>query len=186
MTLAPVMESNRAREASTALAPLFRYPDHEYSRWLTRARRVLSELDPDAARALDAFAEDVSEVKPGELQATYTSTFDLAPSCSPYLGVHLFGDEARDRARLLVGLRGEYAKRDTTTEQGELPDHVAEVLSFANEFGEKEWSDLVQLVLAPALRAMDGLLSPSTNPYRHLIAAARHLSAAAEPTGGES
>lgn len=104
-----------------------------------------------------------------ELQSIYTSTFDLAPSCSPYLGTHLFGDESRDRARLMVGLRA------AGIEGNELPDHIAEVLAFAPRFGEDEWNDLVVLVLEPALTKMDALLRATSNPYREVVAEALAL-----------
>jgi nitrate reductase molybdenum cofactor assembly chaperone NarJ/NarW len=104
-----------------------------------------------------------------ELQAIYTATFDLAPSCSPYLGTHLFGDDSRDRVRLMVGLRGAGVRGE------ELPDHIAEVLAFAPRFSEEEWRELVPLVLAPALAKMDALLRETSNPYRHAVAEALAL-----------
>jgi nitrate reductase molybdenum cofactor assembly chaperone NarJ/NarW len=104
-----------------------------------------------------------------DLQAVYTATFDLAPSCSPYLGTHLFGDESRDRARLMLGLRG------AGIEGKELPDHIAEVLAFAPRFSEEEWRELVPLVLEPALAKMDELLRGGANPYRHAVAEALAL-----------
>jgi len=104
-----------------------------------------------------------------DLQATYTATFDLAPSCSPYLGTHLFGDESRDRVRLMAGLRG------AGVAGAELPDHIAEVLAFAPKFSEEEWRELVPLVLVPALKKMDELLRETANPYRHAVAEALAL-----------
>ncbi|HEV2720242.1 MAG TPA: molecular chaperone TorD family protein [Thermoanaerobaculia bacterium] len=120
----------------------------------------------------DAFARLASRFRypaTPELQAIYTSTFDLAPACSPYLGTHLFGDDSRDRARLMVGLRGAGVRGQ------ELPDHIAEVLAFAPKFSDEEWRELVPLVLEPALRKMDALLRETTNPYRHAVAEALAL-----------
>ena len=107
----------------------------------------------------------------GEQQMAYTSTFDVAPACSPYLGTHLFGDDMRDRSRLMVGLRMTYARG---TEE-ELPDHIAEVIDFADRYEEEEWGELRQLVLLPALTRMEEILAATSNPYRHLIRATRHL-----------
>jgi nitrate reductase assembly molybdenum cofactor insertion protein NarJ len=81
----------------------------------------------------------------------------------------------------MVGLRMSY-RRAGDADAAELPDHVAEVMGFASRFDDEEWRDLVPLVLAPALAKMDALLRPTSNPYRHLIAAARQLS----ETGGAS
>ena len=109
-----------------------------------------------------------------ELQAVYTTTFDLGPSCSPYLGVHLFSEEGRDRARLMVGLKLAY-RRGGKLPSAELPDHISEVLAFAPHFGDEEWADLVRLVLIPALTKMNDILGPTSNPYRLAVAAAAAL-----------
>ena len=105
-----------------------------------------------------------------ELSTIYTSTFDLAPSCSPYVGVHLFGDENADRARLMVGLRLAY-KRIGMSEGDEMPDHIANVLAFAARQPE-ERDDLMHMVLVPALRKMNEILAPTSNPYREVVAEA--------------
>jgi len=137
------------------LAHLFRYPE------------------TPVACDLGAFAEEMNALDLAEQQATYTSTFDLAPSCTPYLGIHLFGDENPDRARLMVGLKLAY-KRVGIQPSTELPDHVAEVLAFAERDDVEEHDELVQFVLKPALTKMNDILSPTRNPYRHLVAAALH------------
>lgn len=156
------------------LAPLFRYPDEAYTRRVSEARDVVT--DPD----LDAFAGAIAQLDLPAQQATYTSTFDLAPSCSPYLGIHLFGEENRDRARLMVGLRMSYTRAGIPVDDSELPDHIAEVCAFAPRADREEWIDLESLVLRPALQKMDEILRPTANPYRHLVSAALHLG------GGES
>jgi len=146
-------------EPFAALAELFRYPEAPLD-------LAYVDLNDDARRELAALDRR-------EWEAAYTSTFDLAPSCSPYLGAHLFTDESPDRARLLVGLRTSYAKAGMHFNESELPDHIAEVLAFAAHDEAEEWPDLVRLILVPALTKMDELVRGSSNPYRHLIAAAR-------------
>jgi nitrate reductase assembly molybdenum cofactor insertion protein NarJ len=164
------------RAAFAALAPLFRYPDASFAMRLGDIREVRRDRD------LEEFVTAISRLSLRDQQVTYTSTFDLAPSCSPYLGAHRFGEESPERARFMVGLRTRYADRDAT----ELPDHIAEVLGFAARYEDDEWDDLGRLVLVPAIAMMDDILRPTTNPYRHLVAAVRHLSAAAFSDGGES
>lgn len=135
------------------LAHLFRYPE------------------APIACDVEAFASEMNALDLSEQQATYTSTFDLAPSCTPYLGIHLFGDENPDRARLMVGLKLAY-KRLGIEPNNELPDHIAEVLAFAERDDVEERDELRQFVLIPALTKMHSILSPTSNPYRHLVAAA--------------
>jgi nitrate reductase delta subunit len=143
--------------AFAMLAPLFRYPDESFRRRLEEACRAMP--------AVDSFAGAVAGIEVDALQAVYSSTFDLSPACSPYLGSHVFGDESPERARLMLGLRMKGAGTS------ELPDHVAEVLANATAFDPEEWHELRQLILIPALRKMDAALRSTSNPYRHLIAA---------------
>jgi nitrate reductase assembly molybdenum cofactor insertion protein NarJ len=140
-----------------ALAPLFRYPDDGFRHHLDEAQR--------AAPPVASFANAIADVRLDSLQALYSSTFDLAPSCSPYLGSHVFGDETPERARLMLGLRMKGAGST------ELPDHIAEVLARADAFDDDEWHELRELILVPALAKMDELLRATANPYRHLVAA---------------
>jgi len=163
--------------AFATLAELFRYPE-------ASPDPTQVTLNDDARLEFDEFAREIAALDRHELQAAYTSTFDLAPSCSPYLGTHLFGAAGVERGRLLAGLRAGYARAGIDFDQREVPDHVAEVLAFAAHEETEEWSDLVRLILVPALTKMDALVRPTSNPYRHLIAAARQTSEAASCRGG--
>jgi len=146
------------------LAPLFRYPDISLQAHLEGMRLR-------GNREIEAFAAEMARLDLAQQQSTYTATFDLAPSCTPYLGVHLFGDENPDRARLMVGLRQAYRRAGLESNGSELPDHVAEVLEFAEHAGEDS-GDLARLVLLPALTRMQQILAPTGNPWRHAVAAA--------------
>lgn len=180
-TLRPV---NVMRESIAALAPLFVYPGVFYDRHLERAR-ASAEVDGNAAESLRLFVDEVEQLGRAGLESLYTRTFDLGPTCLPYLGAHLFDAESRDRARLMVGLRMTYRNGGHESDT-ELPDHIAEVLRFAPKFDHEEWPELLRLVLLPALEKMNQCLAGSTNPYRHLVSAAAALSRAAAVEGGES
>lgn len=172
-----------SRVALAALAPLFSFPDENFAKHADAARALVSECDSTAGCSLDELVSTLRGLTAATREITFTSTFDLAPSCSPYLGVHLFGDESRDRARLMVGLRGSFTAGGYDS-GSELPDHIAVVLSFATRFEEEEWRDLLRLVLLPALEKMEALLASTPNPYRHLISATRSLTRAAIKEGG--
>lgn len=159
-------------ETFAALAEFFRYPEES------------PRLNDDVHGELGEFAREIAALDRRELQAAYTSTFDLAPSCSPYLGAHLFGAAGLERGRLLAGLRASYTRAGIHFDEREVPDHVAEVLAFAAHEETEEWFDLVRLILVPALTKMEALVQPTSNPYRHLIAAARQASEAALCRGG--
>ena len=152
--MSAVAERSVTRATLAALAPLYRYPEE----------RVDAHAEAHGEPLASFFAE-MRALPLAQQQELYTRTFDLAPSCSPYLGVHLFGDDDSRRARLMMGLR-RIQKRGP-----ELPDHIAEVLAIAESFDEAEWGELVALVLGPALAVMHMSLCDSANPYRHLVAA---------------
>ena len=168
---------------NASLAPLFMWPGEDYLQQIDAARASAAFCDRQSARKLQELANGLGGLTASEREITYTATFDLAPSCSPYLGIHLFGEDSRDRSRLMVGLRTTFdsAGHDCG---GELPDHLAVVLSFASHFEEEEWGDLVHLILVPALEKMDELLAKTANPYRHLLSATRSLSRTALEEGG--
>lgn len=183
MTRFSTVERATIRIAFSALGELFRYPDGSFGEKLAEALSVFT-LQPEGSAELEAFAEEIVVLDRAAQQAAYTSTFDLAPSCPPYLGVHLFGGESPDRVRLMSGLRESYRRGGIDADSIELPDHVAEVLSFAERYEEKEWAELGHLVLRPALTKMAAILAKTANPYRHLVAAALRLAREAFPEGG--
>ncbi|MHB0971800.1 MAG: molecular chaperone TorD family protein [Thermoanaerobaculia bacterium] len=167
-----------ARAAFASLAPLYRYPGRDVIDLAGRAWTAVRVADAAAADVLERFVMNTAATPIGELQATYTSTFDLAPLCSPYLGDHLFESDESRRARLMLGLRASYHMHEIDEEM-ELPDHIAVVIRLASCCGEDEWEDLGTLVLLPALKSMESILAPTGNPYRHLVNATRRLAATA-------
>lgn len=166
------------RVAFEIMGQLFRYPDESFGEGLAEALNAFTGASP-ASEALERFAEEIVILDRAAQQASYTATFDRAPSCSPFLGAHLFGGEAPERARLVEKLRESYRRGGIDADAIERPDHIAEVLAFAEHFEDDEWLELGRLVLTPALAKMDAILAPTANPYRHLVAAARHLAAEA-------
>lgn len=167
-----------ARRAAVALGSLFAYPRRErFATQLARAEGgLLAAGQDDAAASLDAFERAAARLSFQELEDLYGRTFDLSPSCIPFLSVHLFGQESFRRARLMTGLEDAYQKAgfDRTEGGNELPDHLGVVLRAAEVFSEEEWRELVEMVLARPLAKMAGALDPK-NPYRHLVETVRRL-----------
>jgi nitrate reductase molybdenum cofactor assembly chaperone NarJ/NarW len=176
---APV--ASGCRDALRSLAPLFVWPGLACEAEVERAIE-LAHLDAKAVEKLDLFTEEICRLELADREILYTSTFDLAPSCSPYLGVHLFEEDNLARGRLMIGLRSSYVAGGFDPGV-ELPDHIGLVLAFATRFSEEEWPDLVRLILLPALERMERALAETTNPYRHLVSAARRLGLAAAEEG---
>lgn len=173
-----------ARAAFAALAPLFRYPGGDVIDVAGRAWTAVRVVDAAAADVLERFVMATASTPIGDMQATFTSTFDLAPLCSPYLGDHLFASDESRRARLMLGLRASYHMHEIDEEM-ELPDHISVVIRLASCCGDDEWDDLGTLVLLPSLKSMESILTPTGNPYRHLVTATRRLAAAAFEGGAK-
>jgi nitrate reductase delta subunit len=112
---------------------------------------------------------------PAALEELYTSTFDLEPACTPYLGVQLLGDENPVRGMLLAKLVELYAAEGFQPRE-ELADHVAEVLGFlAVAQPGTARDDLVLDGLVPALGKMIEGLGDRENPYREVLTAVREI-----------
>lgn len=187
-TLSPAGTSDLAadRRAAAALGALFAYPRRKrFAADLAHAEgRLLAAGHEAAAEALGSFERAVARLGFEELEDLYTRTFDLTPTCVPFLSVHLFGQESFRRARLMTGLEEAYQRAGfdraagAAAEGRELPDHVGVVLRAAEAFPADEWRDLVELAMAKPLARMAGALAPAgarANPYRHLVEAVRRL-----------
>jgi nitrate reductase delta subunit len=158
-------------ETLRRLAGLLEYPRPGFA---SRAGDCAGRLSADhvaGAERLERFAAWARAAGPAALEEAYTSAFDLAPLCSPYVGDLLFG-ACRERSYLLSGLRE--LQRDAGLEPGsELPDHVAEVLRLvAAPIPDDVRDDLLRDGLAPALKKMLAALDEARHPWADVLAAA--------------
>lgn len=175
--MSPLLRTEVFVDIAEACAHLFELPDQEFASLARKAASNARSVDAAAADALDALALEAERAGGQALEEAFVRTFELQPSCSPYAGPHLFGDEGFQRGRMLSSLRAgfERAQFDSKTE---LPDHVAVLLRFAARIEGPEREELLDWCLATPLVAMEKRLQDSTNPYRHLCRAARILFAA--------
>ncbi len=168
------MGDARARQALGELSRLLSYPQDDLPALARRCVELGAPGTP-AGAALACFAEFAERTPPSALQELYTSTFDLGPTCAPYLGVHLLGEENPLRGPFLARLSGIYAAEGYAS-RGELADHVAEVLAFlAVARPGPERDDLVADGLLPALGRMAEALREHDSPYRDVLAALLEL-----------
>jgi len=170
------------RALCAAIADLFDYRHAAHAPQIAAA--LCAECGGPHAPAREALAQFVAETEPlapQRLEEIFARTFDLNPSCAPYLSVHLFGEESFKRAILMTGLAEAYSRAgyDRGTE---LPDHLAVVLRFAPQFAEGEWEDITRLCLPTPLVRMAALLDPPRNPHRHVVAALQAILRAEFPT----
>jgi nitrate reductase delta subunit len=153
------------------LADVLAYPGPGLAAQAAECAVGLAADHPSGAERLARFAAFARSSGTAALEEAYTSAFDLAPLCSPYVGDQLFG-ASRERSFLLSGLRE--LQRDAGIPAGsELPDHVSEVLRLvAAPIPGDVRDDLVRDGLAPALKKMLAALDEARHPWADVLAAA--------------
>lgn len=155
-----------------AFAELLTYPAADPAPAARRCRELV--LRRGAADGLERFLARAERAGPHELEEAYSSTFDLQPSCAPYVGHHLCGDGPQ-RGLFLARLAEVYHRDGFTGPGGgELPDHLAVVLRYlaATPTGEARQA-LLEDGLVPALDKMLAAVEDPENVYRPVLAALR-------------
>jgi nitrate reductase molybdenum cofactor assembly chaperone NarJ/NarW len=161
----PTCQKETRLLALRMLGELLQYPDDAFPNRIFEASRLVA--GNRAARApLEEFADTLLALSGEERQELFTRTFDVTPVCVPYVSVYLFGEESFKRGEFMAGLN----KRHETSgfaSDGELPDHVANLLKFAAMTVEEERRELVQFCLLGPLNKM--IHSLKNNSYRHVL-----------------
>lgn len=154
------------------LAGVLSYPGPDHAARAAECAAILAPERPAAAGRLARLAAFALGAGSDALEETYTSAFDLAPVCSPYVGDQLFGASG-ERASLLAGLRELARDAGVRATPGELPDHVSEVLRLAAAgIPADVREDLLRDGLVPCLRKMLAALEAAGNPWADAVGAA--------------
>lgn len=154
----------------TLMAEMLSYPQPGLQTKVRESMEILTaENMPGAAAELEKFHAYCGDHPLGELEEIYSSTFDLNPLCSPYVGYYLFGDNHK-RSEFLVRLKKDFGAFDFTVE-GEMPDHIAVMLRFLALL-EDEYPNhsFIRECLEPALGEMEKKAKDG-NPYSNVIRA---------------
>ncbi|MFN0007122.1 MAG: nitrate reductase molybdenum cofactor assembly chaperone [Planctomycetota bacterium] len=166
-------------EVWEAFADLLSYPAGNVERLQSEsAPRVIARfpaLSPEIA-PLVALARERGE---GECEELYTRTFDGSAERALELGWHLHGENYA-RGVLLVRLRA-MLRTAQLDEQGELPDHVSNVLRLLGRVDGLTARALIEHVLAPGLDKLVERFTDADNPYRPALVALRRALAEANP-----
>lgn len=163
--------AERRRDILGAFADLLAYPDTDPT---PAARRCRALAGRRSARHLDAFLARLAGARPQEMEEAYAATFDLQPTCAPYVGHHLCGDGPR-RGLFLARLAGVYREDGFEPPAGgELPDHLSVVLRYLSVVPGGEARDaLLRDGLVPALDRMLDAPGDPAGGYRSVLAALR-------------
>jgi nitrate reductase delta subunit len=168
-----VATPDRQQQLFTAFAELLAYPSGDPSPAARRCHGLVR--DPGSAADLDRFVARAEQARPHELEELYASTFDLEPTCAPYVGHHLCGDGPQ-RGVFLSRLADVYRQDgfDVVAPGGELPDHLSVVLRYLGAVGSGPGRQaLLEDALVPALDKMLASLDDPANVYRSLLSALR-------------
>lgn len=163
-----------AQQHAPSLAPFLEHPEAPLAPHALALAAALAPMFPSTARQLEQLADSLATLSLDELQELHGRTFDLSPACTPYLSVHIFGDESFKRAELMAGLAEAYS-REAFSSSGEVHDHLGVILRFAPHFTPEEWGEFGQFCFHQSLSAMRGHLRRANNPYLPLMEAIVHL-----------
>jgi len=129
-----------------------------------------SDFEAVLATAMDAeepFARIMRTLSQESREELFTATFDITPSCVPYAGIHLFGEENFKRGEFMAALSARYDEIGFSRNE-DLTDHVANLLRYAIACDEAERRELAEFCLLGPLETMrEGI--HEENPYRILL-----------------
>ena len=159
----------RQQQVLRHFADLLSYPAADPAPLARRCR----DLCQRGARHLDAFVSRAERAGPHEMEETFSATFDLQPSCAPYLGHHLCGDGPQ-RGLFLARLAGVYRQDGFDAQAAELPDHLSVVLRYLAATPASEAREaLLRDGLVPALDKMLAAFEDPDDAWRSVLAALR-------------
>jgi len=154
--------------AYSAFAGILDYPEDSLATLVDGCAASLAEEAPEARAHLLDFQAAITGKSLGHLQELYTDAFDLRPDCTPNLGYHVFGDDAR-RGVFLAELKGRMAAVDLALGV-ELPDHIVFILRYL-DLAEQERPVLIEDCLLPSITKMLAALENRNSPYEHVLRA---------------
>jgi nitrate reductase delta subunit len=148
----------------------FLYPDGDMEGSALKLSELLKGID---LLAYEDFMEFRKAIIPGDidtLREIYTITFDLNPSCPPYLGNYLFEDSYK-KGDFMAGLRRVYKDNNFEYDGKELPDHLAIVLDFIAFKGiqDQEVRIIIDEAMFFSLKKMEERFKSVNNSYKFLI-----------------
>ncbi|HIM04007.1 MAG TPA: hypothetical protein EYG53_02140 [Gammaproteobacteria bacterium] len=141
------------------LAAMFEYPASGYPQRVRDIRDFLEGRYAKAGAELDCFLEYLPAHDLMTMQELYTRSFDVQAATTLDIGYVLFGDDYK-RGEMLSNLNREHVEAgiDCGTELADFLPNLLRLLAAHED--EDLVHDLVNAILAPALRAMIGEFDP--------------------------
>lgn len=164
--------------AYQALGRLLEYPQNKES-LLHCLSTVSLHLEGAAlASTTGSFGEFLNDRSLPELQEDFVATFDFNPARAPYLGHHLYGDNHK-KAAYMIMLKQEYQRHGFLPQRNELPDHLSVVLGFLAHLGLQDQEDFRREFIAgsvlPGVQRLTASAHRDPSPWLALIETAQLL-----------
>ena len=140
-------------EQYALMADIFKYPTSGIKLQVLDVVSVLKQDYPEAAEALQRYADWVSETDQHEIEEVYAKTFHIQAICYLDLGFVIFGEDYK-RGEFLVNMKREQAAVNNDCGE-ELPDNLGSVLTLLPLIEDENFrEELAGRVMIPALRMM--------------------------------
>jgi len=149
---------------------LFKYPEENYKEKTEKLGKILKNRFSEVYEKYRKFETEIFKTDIDTLREIYTRTFDLNPSCPPYIGYHLFEDSYK-KGEFLVKLKGMYKNCGFEFDERELPDHISVVLEFISfrDFDNRDVKVIIEEGLMLSFDKMRICFKNGNNPYKSLI-----------------
>ncbi len=158
------------REILKIYGILFNYPEENYRENALKLGEILKNIFPEIYEKYKKFEREILEKDIDTLKEIYTRTFDLNPSCPPYIGYHLFEDSYK-KGEFLVKLKEIYKDSFFKFDERELPDHLSIILKFISfkSFNDENVKIIIEEGLIPSFEKMKICFKNDKNLYVALI-----------------
>ncbi len=161
------MSAEERAVAHMAASILLDYPDAARRAHFAPVAAAVAALPAPVRDAFDAFLTVATRMGQQELEAHFTSIFDLKRKCCPYLSYYAAGDTRR-RGMALVRFVEAYRAAGWEVDADELPDYLPMVL----EFSARSDSPIAQDLLAAhrdGIEVLRTALETFGSPYAHVV-----------------
>jgi nitrate reductase delta subunit len=163
------MSAGDRATAHMAASILLDYPDTARRAQFAAVESSVSSLPTPVRTAFAAFLAAVDGMSQQELEAHFTSIFDLKRKCCPYLSYYATGD-TRKRGMALVRFVEAYRAAGWEVDADELPDYLPMVL----EFSARSDSPIAGDLLAShrdGIEVLRAALESFGSPYSNVVTA---------------
>ena len=171
-----IMVTNEIRkQILQGFSKLMDYPGESLQKEAESLEEIITLFFSEPAEDLRKFITYLETTESGRLEEIYSGTFDISPTCFPYVGYLLFGESFK-RGEFLSKMIEKFREYNYTVESKELPDHVSVILKFLSTLDPSDQlaRELHVDGLLPSFKHLQdsfkkNIEKDQNNPYYYLI-----------------